>query len=187
LKRVVVTTFQAASGAGYPGVASLDLIDNVVPFISGEEEKIESETRKILGGWRDERFAPIPVEATRISATCARVPVRDGHLESISVEFARRVRPDDLIAAWREYASEPQRLGLPSAPERPIIYREERDRPQPIADRMAGDGMAVTIGRLRPCEALDYKFFALSHNTIRGAAGAALLNVELAIAAGLAE
>lgn len=184
LKRVLVTTFQAASGAGYPGVPSLDLIDNVVPYISGEEEKVETETRKILGGWVGGQFAPLD---TRISATCARVPVRDGHLESVSVEFEQRIAPEEIIAAWRAFEAEPQRLGLPSAPQPVVVYREERDRPQPIADRLAGDGMAVTVGRLRPCDALDYKFFALSHNTIRGAAGAALLNVELAVAKGLTE
>ncbi|MDE3231609.1 MAG: aspartate-semialdehyde dehydrogenase [Chloroflexota bacterium] len=182
LERVVVTTFQAASGAGYPGVAALDVIDNVVPYIGGEEEKIESETRKILGGWADDAFDPLE---SRISATCARVPVRDGHLEAISVEFARPVEPEEIIAAWRAWTAEPQRLGLPSAPQPIVIYREERDRPQPIADRLAGDGMAVTVGRLRRCDALGYKFLALSHNTIRGAAGAALLNVELAVARGL--
>jgi len=183
LKRVLVTTFQAASGAGYPGVASLDLIDNVVPYIGGEEEKIETETRKILGGWTGERFAPLD---SRISATCARVPVRDGHLESVSVELEQRVEPEEIVAAWRAYTAEPQRLDLPSAPQPVIVYREEHNRPQPIADRLTGDGMAVTVGRLRPCDVLDYKFFALSHNTIRGAAGAALLNVELAVARGLA-
>lgn len=183
LRRVIVTTFQAASGAGYPGVASLDLIDNVIPYIGGEEEKIETEMRKILGGWADDAFAPLE---TRISATTARVPVRDGHLEAVSVEFAHRPEPEEIIAAWRDFSAEPQRLGLPSAPQPAIIYREERDRPQPIADRLAGNGMAATIGRLRPCDALDYKFLALSHNTIRGAAGAALLNAELAVAQGLA-
>ncbi|HEY7975601.1 MAG TPA: aspartate-semialdehyde dehydrogenase, partial [Ktedonobacterales bacterium] len=182
LRSVLVTTFQAASGAGYPGVASLDLIDNVVPYIAGEEEKIETETRKILGGWTGERFVWFDM---RISATCARVPVRDGHLEAISVEFEQRPEPEELIAAWRDFSGEPQRLGLPSAPQPPIVYREEQDRPQPIADRLTGDGMAVTIGRLRQSEVLDYTFFALSHNTIRGAAGAALLNAELAVARGL--
>ncbi len=182
LERVVVTTFQAASGAGYPGVPSLDLTDNIIPYIGGEEEKIETETRKILGDWADDAFAPL---ATRISATCVRVPVRDGHLEAVSVDLAGRPAPQEIIAAWREYRAEPQRLGLPSAPQPAIIYREERDRPQPIADRLAGDGMAVSIGRLRPTDALDYAFLALSHNTIRGAAGAALLNVELAVAQGL--
>lgn len=182
LRRVLVTTFQAASGAGYPGVPSLDLIDNVVPYIGGEEEKVESETQKILGAWTEDHFAPLDA---RVSATCARVPVRDGHLESVSVELERRVELEELIAAWREYTAEPQRLGLPSAPQPVIVYREEHNRPQPIADRLTGDGMAVTVGRLRPCDVLDYKFFALSHNTIRGAAGAALLNVELAVARGL--
>ena len=183
LKRLLVTTFQAASGAGYPGVASLDLIDNVVPYIGGEEEKLETETRKILGGWAGDRFAPLEA---RVSATCARVPVRDGHLESVSVEFERRPQLEEIIAAWRAYSAEPQRLGLPSAPQPVIVYREEQNRPQPIADRLTGDGMAVTVGRLRPCDVLDVKFFALSHNTIRGAAGAALLNVELAVAQDLA-
>ncbi len=183
LRRVLVTTFQAASGAGYPGVASLDLIDNVIPYIDGEEEKIEAETRKILGGWSGGGFDPL---ATRISATCARVPVRDGHLEAVSVEFERRPEPEEIISAWREFTAEPQRLGLPSAPQPTIVYRAESNRPQPIADRLTGDGMAVTIGRLRLCDVLDYKFVALSHNTIRGAAGAALLNVELAVAQGLA-
>jgi aspartate-semialdehyde dehydrogenase len=183
LRRVIVTTFQAASGAGYPGVAALDLIDNVIPYIGGEEEKIETETRKILGGWSDDAFAPLEM---RISATCVRVPVRDGHLEAVGVEFADRPELEEIIAAWRDFSAEPQRLGLPSAPQPAIHYREERDRPQPIADRLAGNGMAVTIGRLRPSDALDYSFLALSHNTIRGAAGAALLNVELAVAMGLA-
>ena len=184
LKRVLVTTFQAASGAGHPGVPSLDLIDNVVPYIGGEEDKLETETLKILGGWAEDSFAPL---AARVSATCARVPVRDGHLESVSVEFERRPEPEEIVAAWRAYTAEPQRLGLPSAPQPVIVYREEHDRPQPIADRLTGDGMAVTVGRLRTCDVLDYKFFALSHNTIRGAAGAALLNVELAVAQGLVE
>ncbi len=184
LKRVIVTTFQAASGAGYPGVASLDLIDNVVPYIGGEEEKLQTETQKILGDWEDDHFTPLDA---RVSATCARVPVRDGHLESVSVELAQRPEPEEVIAAWRDYTAEPQRLGLPSAPQPPIVYREEQNRPQPIADRLTGDGMTVTVGRLRPCDVLDYKFFALSHNTIRGAAGAALLNAELAVATGLVE
>jgi len=182
---VIVTTFQAASGAGYPGVASLDLIDNVVPYIAGEEEKIETETRKILGSWSGERFTPLAADDTRISATCARVPVRDGHLEAVSVALAERVDAADLIAAWRAYSGEPQRLGLPSAPEHPVVYRDEPDRPQPARDRLAGGGMAVTIGRLRPCDVLDHKFVCLSHNTIRGAAGASILNAELAYARGL--
>ncbi len=186
LRRVLVTTLQAASGAGYPGVASLDLLDNVVPYIGGEEEKIESETRKILGAWEDSAgFAPLAADETRLSATCTRVPVRDGHLECVSVELAEHAEPEELIAAWHAFGGEPQERGLPSAPQPVVLYREDVDRPQPLRDRMAGGGMAVTVGRLRRCEALDYKFVCLSHNTIRGAAGAALLNAELAVARGL--
>ena len=187
LRRVLVTTLQAASGAGYPGVASLDLLDNVIPHIGGEEEKMESETRKILGGWNSDTaaFAPVREDGLRLSATCTRVAVRDGHLETVSVELAERPGPDELIAAWRGYAGEPQQLKLPTAPEPVVIYRDEIDRPQPLRDRLAGHGMAVTVGRLRPCDVLDYKFVCLSHNTIRGAAGAALLNAELAVARGV--
>jgi len=181
----LVTTLQAASGAGYPGVASLDILDNVIPHIGGEEEKMETETRKILGGWGAGGSQPVTAEALRISATCTRVATREGHLETVSVEFAERPAPDDLIAAWREYRAEPQRLALPSAPAQPVVYLAAPDRPQPIMDRLAGNGMAVTVGRLRACDVLDYKFVCLSHNTIRGAAGAALLNAELAYARGL--
>ena len=187
LRRVLVTTLQAASGAGYPGVAALDLLDNVIPHIGGEEEKVESETRKILGHWdaKHALFEPVSDDTLRLSATCTRVSVRDGHLETVSIELATRATTDDLIAAWSSFAGEPQRLELPSAPAQPIRYRHEIDRPQPLRDRLAGNGMAVTVGRLRPCNALDYKFVCLSHNTIRGAAGAALLNAELAVARGI--
>lgn len=178
-RRVIVTTMQATSGAGYPGVSSLDLIDNVVPFIGGEEEKLESESRKILGSWSNGSFEDAPI---RLSAQCNRVPVREGHLECVSVEFEGRVEAKELVAAWADFTAEPQRLQLPSAPAHPIIYRDEPDRPQPLRDRLAGDGMTVTVGRLRPCQVLDYRFVCLSHNTIRGAAGAALLNAELAYA-----
>ena len=184
-RRLVVATYQAASGAGYPGVPALDLIDNIVPYISDEEDKLETETRKILGSAANGQFQPLDAETLRISATCVRVPVRDGHLESVSVELERAPGLGEIIAAWRGFSGEPQRLGLPSAPDAPLVYREERDRPQPIADRLAGDGMAVTLGRLRRSDALGYSFVALSHNTIRGAAGAALLNAELALARGL--
>jgi len=182
LRRVLVTTMQSASGAGYPGVPSLDLIDNVVPYIDGEEGKLESESRKILGAWTGDAFENAPV---RLSAQCTRVPVREGHLECVSVELEQRVEADEMVAAWADFAGEPQRLRLPSAPLHPVIYRDELDRPQPVIDRLAGDGMTVTVGRLRPCGVLDYKFVCLSHNTIRGAAGAALLNAELAYARGL--
>jgi aspartate-semialdehyde dehydrogenase len=185
LRRVVVTTFQAVSGAGYPGVASLDIIDNVIPYIGGEEEKLVTETRKILGVVTKDAFAPIDSDEMRIGATCVRVPVRDGHFESVSVELATDPTPVEIIQAWRDFSGEPQHAGLPSAPDPLLIYREERDRPQPITDRLAGDGMAVTIGRLRAGGALTHSFTLLSHNTIRGAAGAALLNAELAIARGL--
>jgi len=185
LRRVLVTTLQAASGAGYPGVGSLDLLDNVIPYIGGEEEKIESETRKILGAWGEGTFTPVGENELRLSATTTRVATRDGHLETVSVELAEPATPDDLIAAWNAFRAEPQRLALPSAPAQPVVYLTQPDRPQPIMDRLAGDGMAVTIGRLRPCAVLGYKFVCLSHNTIRGAAGAALLNAELAYTRGL--
>jgi aspartate-semialdehyde dehydrogenase len=182
LRRVIVTTLQGASGAGYPGIPSLDLIDNVVPFIDGEEHKLETESRKILGSWSGNGFEDAPI---RLSAHCNRVPVREGHLECVSVELERRVEAAELVAAWGAFAGEPQRLRLPTAPLHPLIYRDEPDRPQPVRDRLAGNGMTVTVGRLRPCSVLDYKFVCLSHNTIRGAAGAALLNAELAYARGL--
>lgn len=182
-RRVIVTTLQAASGAGYPGISGLDLLDNVVPYIAGEEPKIETEARKILGSWRaGEGFAGADL---RLSAHCTRVGVREGHLECVSVELARPPDERDLIAAWRDFTAEPQRLLLPSAPAHPVVYRDEPDRPQPRRDRDAESGMAVTVGRLRPCPVLDVKFVCLSHNTLRGAAGAALLNAELAYARGL--
>jgi aspartate-semialdehyde dehydrogenase len=184
-RRLVVATYQAASGAGFPGVPSLDLIDNLIPYISNEEDKLETETRKIFGSVAEGQFQPLDADFLRISATCVRVPVRDGHLEAITVELEAAPELADIIASWRGFSGEPQRLGLPSAPGAPLVYREERDRPQPIADRLAGDGMAVTLGRLRSSDALGYSFVALSHNTIRGAAGAALLNAELALARGL--
>jgi len=184
IKRVLVTTLQAASGAGYPGVPSLDLIDNVIPYIAGEEEKIESETRKILGGWSDEAFQPVEQADLRLSAHCTRVPVRDGHLETVSIELGHACEPEALARAWQGFTSEPQRLGLPTAPAQPVVYLPGEDRPQPIRDRMLGSGMTVSVGRLRPCDILQYKFVCLSHNTIRGAAGAALLNAELAYARG---
>lgn len=184
VRRVLVTTMQAASGTGYPGVAALDLLDNVVPHIAQEEEKIEEETRKILGGWAADGFHPLDTRALRLSAACNRVAVRDGHLETVSIELAERPSPAEIIAAWEDYRAEAQQLRLPSAPARPLLYRRENDRPQPLRDRLAGGGMAVTIGRLRRCDVLDYKFVCLVHNTIRGAAGAALLNAELALARG---
>lgn len=182
IEQVMVTTLQAASGAGYPGVASLDLIDNVIPFIAGEEEKIETETRKILGVWQDGAFVDAPI---RLSAQTTRVPVREGHLACVSVKFAQTPRPEEILAAWEAFSGLPQTLKLPTAPRQVLRYLDAPDRPQPRYDRDFEGGMGVTLGRLRRCEVLDYRFICLSHNTIRGAAGAALLNAELAYARGL--
>ena len=179
LRRVIVTTLQALSGAGYPGVASLDATANVIPYIEGEEEKIEVETRKILG-----RLAKggIELHSAAISATSTRVPVINGHTESVSVELGKNTERDDLLAAFSIFSGEPQKLRLPSAPARPIVYMDAPDRPQPRLDAERGGGMAVYVGRLRYCHVLSYKFVVLGHNTIRGAAGAALLNAELMVA-----
>jgi aspartate-semialdehyde dehydrogenase len=182
LRRVLVSTLQALSGAGHPGVSALDSLDNVVPFISGEEEKSELEPLKILGtvGPRGIRPAKEPV----ISAHCNRVACRDGHLACVSVEFQDRPRLASVQKLWQEYRSLPQELGLPSAPDPALIVRAEADRPQPLRDRDAGRGMAVTVGRLRPCKVLDLRFVGLSHNTIRGAAGGGILIAELLKAQG---
>ena len=176
---VAATTLQALSGAGYPGVASLDILDNVLPYIGGEEEKIETETTKILGRFVNERieFAPMAV-----SAQCHRVNVADGHMAAVRVKLARKAALKELQEALESFHSLPQELGLYSAPATPIVVRDEPDRPQPKLDRDAGNGMTITIGRLLPDSVLDYKFVVLSHNTIRGAAGAAILNAELLIA-----
>ncbi len=181
IEAVIVTSLQAASGAGYPGVPSLDLIDNVVPYIGGEEEKLQAETAKMLGVWKGRNFHPLSIP---ISATCTRVPVRDGHMESVSVRLATKATADEMIEAWRSFKGRPQELNLPSAPQHPVLFRDEQDRPQPNRDRMAENGMASVVGRLRPCPILDWKFVVLGHNTIRGAAGASILNAELALAEG---
>ncbi|HEX6779642.1 MAG TPA: aspartate-semialdehyde dehydrogenase [Ktedonobacterales bacterium] len=182
LRRVQVTTLQAISGAGYPGVASYDMLDNVIPYIGQEEEKVESETKKILGAYQDGAVIPAPIT---MSAQCNRVAVREGHLACISVELGTDgVTSADLVDAWRAFQGEPQERRLPSAPQPPIIVREEQDRPQPLHDRDAGGGMAITIGRVRPCAILGHKFIVLGHNTIRGAAGASILNAELLLARG---
>ena len=180
-RRVLVTTFQAASGAGHPGVASWDLLGNVVPFIEGEEEKIEIETTKILGTCAGGSVAPAQVA---ISAQAARVPVLDGHTEAISVEFGDAPDEQGLVSALEGFRGLPPEVALPSAPAAPIIHLAERDRPQPRLDAHREDGMAVCVGRVRRCPVLDYKLFALGHNTIRGAAGAAILNAELLAARG---
>jgi aspartate-semialdehyde dehydrogenase len=176
LTKVMVTTLQAISGAGYPGVASWDILGNVIPFIDGEEAKIESETKKILGCYGDRRVDPHPVT---LSATTTRVAVQDGHTESVSVALEHRPAPDAIIDAFNRFTGRPQQLGLPSAPARPVVYFTAPNRPQPALDVNRGGGMTVSVGRLRPCALFDYKFIALGHNTIRGAAGAAILNAEL--------
>jgi aspartate-semialdehyde dehydrogenase len=176
---VVATTMQALSGAGYPGVASLDIIDNVLPHISGEEEKIETETTKILGRFVNDHIEPAPMA---VSAQCHRVNVTDGHMAAVRVNFTRKPALEELREALSSFRSLPQELGLHSAPDRPILVRDEVDRPQPKLDRDAGDGMTITVGRLREDTVMDYRFVVLSHNTIRGAAGAAILNAELLIA-----
>ena len=182
--KVLVATMQAISGAGYPGVPSLDILDNVVPYISGEEEKMEQkEPQKLLGIFNGETISYADMV---ISAHCNRVPVLDGHLEAVSVEFADKPSIEQILTAWQEYNPLPQQLKLPSAPDPALFYMEANDRPQPRLDRMAGSvpGMATTIGRLRPDPIFDYKFVLLGHNTIRGAAGGSMLNAELLVAQG---
>jgi len=176
LKSVMITTLQAISGAGYPGVASWDILGNVIPFIDGEEHKIETETKKILGTYRANGVEPHPVT---VSATTTRVSVHDGHTESISVGLESKPSAEAIVDAFNSFRGKPQQLELPSAPAQPVVYLTERNRPQPTLDANRGHGMTVSVGRLRPCALFDYKFVALGHNTIRGAAGAAILNAEL--------
>jgi aspartate-semialdehyde dehydrogenase len=176
ITKVIATTLQAISGAGYPGVASMDIVGNVIPFIGGEEEKMQQETQKILGEFRDDHIEPLPA---KVSAHCNRVPVVDGHTVTVSVEFSSKPSEADLRRAFDSFTSVPQQRQLPSAPLRPVIYLEEANRPQPRKDAERERGMAAFVGRLRPCPVLDYKFVALGHNTVRGAAGAAVLNAEL--------
>ena len=176
ITRVIVTTMQAISGAGYPGVASMDIMGNVIPFIGGEEEKMQVETQKILGAFRGDHIEPL---AAKVSAQCNRVAVVDGHTETVSVEFSTKPSEQDLRRAIEEFSGVPQERKLPSAPATPVIYLAENNRPQPRKDADRGCGMTASVGRLRPCPVLDWKFVVLSHNTIRGAAGAAVLNAEL--------
>jgi aspartate-semialdehyde dehydrogenase len=176
IARIVVTTMQAISGAGYPGVASMDIVGNVIPHIGMEEEKMEQETQKILGEFRGDHIEPL---AARVSAHCNRVPVVDGHTITVSVELAAKPSLADLRHAIESFSGVPQQRKLPSAPPRPVIYMEEANRPQPRKDAERERGMSAFVGRLRPCPVLDYKFVAMAHNTIRGAAGAAVLNAEL--------
>ncbi len=182
IERVVVATMQAISGAGYPGVASMDITANVIPFIGGEEEKMEQETQKILG---DFRAGAVESLAAKVSAHCNRVPVVDGHMAAVSVEFKNKPSLADLRNAVETFTGLPQQRNLPSAPPRPLIYMEQQDRPQPRRDAGRENGMAVFMGRLRQCPVFDYKFLACGHNTVRGAAGAAVLNAELMQSEGL--
>jgi len=188
VRRVLVTTFQSVSGAGYPGVASYDILGNVVPFIAGEEEAVQQEMLKLLGAWQPESgFSQAQIV---ISAQCARVPTLQGHLENVSVELVHRVDPAQLIEAWEQYVPETQHLALPSAPQAPLVYLHAPNRPQPALDYAAGNSMTVSVGRLQPCLALGetgYSFWIVGDNLGRGAVGGSLLNAELCVRRGLIE
>ena len=183
ITQIVVTTMQAISGAGYPGVPSMDILGNVVPYIGSEEEKMEAETLKLLGKLEGHTVTPLDA---RISASCNRVAVEDGHTESVSIKLGKPATRKEILAAWAEFRPLAGQK-LPTAPEQPIEWAPQDDRPQPRLDRNRGNGMGVTVGRLRPCGVLDWKFTVLSHNTIRGAAGAAILNAELLASLGKLE
>jgi aspartate-semialdehyde dehydrogenase len=175
IEKVMVTTMQALSGAGYPGVPSLDILDNVVPYIGSEEEKMQTESCKLLGKLSNGKVSMAPIA---ISAACNRVHVSDGHLETVSVKLTKKASEQQIKDAFKKF-NPLKSLNLPSSPLNPIVVREEADRPQPKLDRNLEKGMASVVGRIRPCNVLDYKFLVLGHNTIRGAAGAAILNAEL--------
>jgi aspartate-semialdehyde dehydrogenase len=183
LSQVMVSTMQALSGAGYPGVPSLDIIDNVVPFISGEEDKMESEPQKILGAFDGNRICPADFV---LSSSCHRVNVMDGHLEAVFVKLDSEPTVEEIEAAFSQFKAEPQNLKLPSAPEHPIVVREEPNRPQPRYDRDEGKGMSVVVGRIRKDPIMTIKYLCLGHNTIRGAAGAGILSAELMVKKGIA-
>ncbi len=184
IDKVILTMLQAVSGAGYPGPASIDLIDNIVPYIGGEEEKSEVEPKKIFGKVDNGKI--IPDDRIKISAHCNRVPVTDGHTACCSIQFAGKIPGmDEIIDIWRNFTSSPQELKLPSAPVPALVYADEVNRPQPQKDRDAGNGMAVTVGRLRKCNVFDYRFVGLHHNTVRGAAGGSILAAELLKAKGM--
>ncbi|HKO11240.1 MAG TPA: aspartate-semialdehyde dehydrogenase [Acidobacteriaceae bacterium] len=180
IEAIFVSTMQAISGAGYPGVASMDILGNVVPYIKSEEEKMQAETLKLLGRLNGTVVEPLPA---KMSAHCNRVAVEDGHTESVSIKLGRKATREELLATWAEFTPLRGR-DLPTAPAQPVEFLPQEDRPQPRLDRMRGNGMAASVGRLRPCTLLDWKFTVLSHNTIRGAAGAALLNAELLVSLG---
>jgi aspartate-semialdehyde dehydrogenase len=184
LRRVHAVSLQALSGAGYPGVPSLDIVDNALPYIGGEEDKVQSEPLKLLGTLEGDAVRPA---AFVVSAQCNRVPVLEGHMVCVSLELERDASMEEIRQAWESFRGEPQELGLPSAPAQPIIYRPEPDRPQPRRDRDAGAGMAVTVGRLQNCPVLGKKFVVLGHNTVRGAAGGSLVLAELLVAKGLVD
>jgi aspartate-semialdehyde dehydrogenase len=175
IEQIFVSTMQAVSGAGYPGVASMDILGNVVPFIGSEEEKMEAETLKLLGKLEGHGVTPLKA---RITAHCNRVAVEDGHTECVSIKLVRPATREQILAAWEEFRPLAGQK-LPTAPDQPVQFAPQNDRPQPRLDRNRDHGMAVTVGRLRPCGLLDWKFVALSHNTVRGAAGATILNAEL--------
>jgi aspartate-semialdehyde dehydrogenase len=181
VRAVIVNTMQSLSGAGYPGVPSLDSLDNVIPYIPSEEEKMAEETRKMLGQIMDGHLHDAEL---KFSAHCNRVPTRDGHIETVSVSFNLPVSLEEVRKAWLDWKPVPQQLGLPTAPQPVIQVRSENNRPQTRLDRDTGNGMTVTVGRLRECEVLDFKFVALAHNAMRGAAGGSVLNAELALAKG---
>jgi aspartate-semialdehyde dehydrogenase len=182
ITRIVATTLQAISGAGYPGVASMDINANVIPFIGGEEEKMQCETQKIMGEFADGKFQPLPAA---VSAHCNRVPVVDGHMVCVSVELQAKPPLSEVRRAYESYTSLPQQKNLPSAPPKPVILMDQENRPQPRRDVERENGMAVFVGRLRECPVFGYKFIACGHNTIRGAAGAAVLNAELMLSEGM--
>ncbi|MDE2950287.1 MAG: aspartate-semialdehyde dehydrogenase [Chloroflexota bacterium] len=176
IRRLHLVSEQALSGAGYPGVPSLDILDNIIPYVPGDENKMETESRKMLGRFRDGAIDELEIV---VSATCTRVPVIDGHLVNISVELEDAPDYDAIIRDWMTFRGPDPVSSLPSAPDSPLQYLEQIDRPQPRRDRDAGQGMVTSIGRLRECPILGYKFAALSHNTVRGAAGCSILNAEL--------
>jgi aspartate-semialdehyde dehydrogenase len=181
VEKIVVVTMQAVSGAGYPGVASLDILGNVIPFISGEEEKMEIETRKILGTLDGER---VRLADFVVSAHTNRVPVEDGHTECVSIKLHKQTSVEEIKARLQTFRGLPQEMNLPSAPPQPILVKDEPDRPQPRRDVMLANGMSTIVGRVRPCPIFDFRFVILGHNTIRGAAGASILNAELLVAQG---
>jgi aspartate-semialdehyde dehydrogenase len=191
IDKIFVATMQAISGAGYPGVPSMDILGNVIPYIAKEEDKMEAETRKLLGSLKEGSLKEGSLNGSHVadadltlSAHCNRVAVEDGHTESVSLKLRKPAKAEEIIEAWNEFRCLPQKLKLPTAPEQPVIYESAPDRPQPRLDRDRGRGMSAVCGRLRPCNIFDWKFTVLSHNTIRGAAGAALLNGELLKAQG---